>query len=319
MAASGRRGSEVRIYYHNDYDGAASAALVAGWWQQYAPQAEEPRLQSVDYQDSFWQADLPPTGEELVALVDFQFHPRADLWFDHHPTAFSSVALAQTFVPGPRQVWRPDRVSCAEVVFEALGVGSRELVAYARKIDGALYQSVDEYYAAEHPALQVNHVWGDLTEGQKADLIRRFRSGQLELPRELEPKLERWRRKTTGLWGPCGEAAELRGSVAVVNGLSARLPFLRFATFRLYPQSAYGVTAYWRGSEIGISLARNPWAAVPLDAGPHLGLLARRFGGGGHAAAAGITLPGDEGQATRVLYAVIRELNQEEMHVAQAA
>ena len=74
------------IHYHRDFDGMVSAAVLATALRA-AEREREVRWSSVNYDR---RANWEHFGEDQrFAIVDFHFHPRAEYWFDHHPTIMS--------------------------------------------------------------------------------------------------------------------------------------------------------------------------------------------------------------------------------------
>ena len=90
----------LTIHYHRDFDGMVSAAILANYLRL---RGEEPGWSGLNYdQRAGWdqfQAGL------RFAIVDFHFHPRAEYWFDHHPTTFLSPELRAQYQPSERWHW----------------------------------------------------------------------------------------------------------------------------------------------------------------------------------------------------------------------
>ena len=97
MSSSG----PVRIHYHRDFDGMVSAAVLATALRE--TRGETPAWSSVNYdQRSDWDNF---SARERFAIVDFHFHPRAEYWFDHHPTTFLTPELRSAYAPSERWQW----------------------------------------------------------------------------------------------------------------------------------------------------------------------------------------------------------------------
>ena len=85
----------ITIHYHRDFDGMVSGAVLSSILQEQ--KGEEVQLQSVNYdQRDGWESF--EKGRRF-AIVDFHFHPRAEYWFDHHPTTFLSPELRAAYKP----------------------------------------------------------------------------------------------------------------------------------------------------------------------------------------------------------------------------
>ena len=82
----------LTIHYHRDFDGMVAAAVLAHVLRDRFQ--EEPAWRSVNYdQRTDWENF--ERGRRF-AVVDFHFHPRAEYWFDHHPTRTAEIATART-------------------------------------------------------------------------------------------------------------------------------------------------------------------------------------------------------------------------------
>ena len=82
------------IHYHRDFDGVVSAAVLAKALRERC--GEDPQWQSVNYdQRDDWRSFQ---AGRRFAIVDFHFHPRAEWWFDHHPTTFLDDELREMIV-----------------------------------------------------------------------------------------------------------------------------------------------------------------------------------------------------------------------------
>ena len=107
----------LRIHYHRDFDGMVSAAVLAEILREVRG---EQRLtwSSVNYdQRKDW--DDFSRGERF-AIVDFHFHPRAEYWFDHHPTTFLAPELRAQYRPTERWRWDPGSPSCPPLILRLI-------------------------------------------------------------------------------------------------------------------------------------------------------------------------------------------------------
>ncbi|MDA8621002.1 hypothetical protein N9L45_01805, partial [Planctomycetota bacterium] len=155
---SGGTREQLRIRYHRDFDGMVSGAVLAHILQE---QGEKPLLKSVNYDErAGWE-----TFEEgrRFALVDFHFHPRAEYWFDHHPTTFLSEELRAQYEPSERWNWDEESPSCPPLILrhaqEHFGYEPpdrfMEAAHWSDIIDAARFESVDQAIFGEDPALRL--------------------------------------------------------------------------------------------------------------------------------------------------------------------
>src|SRR5437762_6089412 len=102
----------LRIHYHRDFDGMVSAAVLAVILAEQ--RGEKPAWKSVNYdQRTDWPAF---EAGRRFAIVDFHFHPRAEYWFDHHPTTFLSEDLRAQYAPLEKWSWDESSPSCPPLI-----------------------------------------------------------------------------------------------------------------------------------------------------------------------------------------------------------
>src|SRR2546427_6032818 len=84
-----------KIYFHSPcFDGVVSAVLVWDFLEKRDGWVNT-LLRTVNYgQRDLW---LSERLEEPCAVVDFLYHPGAQFWADHHPTAFLTAAAQRDF------------------------------------------------------------------------------------------------------------------------------------------------------------------------------------------------------------------------------
>jgi len=146
------------LYFHTQcFDGVLSAALLLEWLRA-AKGWKHCSLHPVGYEvrATLWPGKL----EQPAAVVDFLFHPDAEFWFDHHETAFSvfraPASLSQT------QIFDSSAKSAAGLIWRHLFRTHhhredrfRPAIAWANKIDSAGYESVDEAFSTDSPAMTI--------------------------------------------------------------------------------------------------------------------------------------------------------------------
>jgi hypothetical protein len=149
------------IYFHNDFDGRASAAVMLAFLRKRG-----------DTVGRYVPLDLGikpkwPTmkiGNPSI-VVDFPYHPKATFWFDHHETSFAEGKLQKSFRTNQRHFWEPSYPSCCSLVLDTLthkfGFKApkhlKELARWLDVIDGANYQSAKEALRLDVPAVQISY------------------------------------------------------------------------------------------------------------------------------------------------------------------
>ncbi len=294
------------IHYHRDFDGMVSAAVLASILRER--RGETVAWQSINYdQRSAWH-DFG-RGERF-AVVDFHFHPRAEYWFDHHPTTFLSEALRASYSPSERWRWDPESPSCPPLILGharehwAFEPPERfvEMAKWSDVIDAARYKSVDEAVFGDAPALRIARA---LTAAPALDWTDHLVDQLLELSLEQVAELDdvehayqraaRNRDKALVQFPPTVRSRDDR--VLAYDASSNSIRRERFAPFYHHPDIYYAVGVIPTRGGFHVSVGENPWRPSPVDV--HIGALMERHGGGGHRSVGGVNPP--DLQAARAL------------------
>ncbi|MGB0685342.1 MAG: hypothetical protein ACPGQD_04035, partial [Planctomycetota bacterium] len=150
----------MRIYYHRDFDGMASAAILADALEATGREREV-RWAGVNFDRTLHWEEFA-LGQDF-AVVDFHFHQRAKYWFDHHPTTFLTPEDEAAFAPSEFHAFDPTSPSCPPLVLrhaaEHWGYEPRahfaDLAHWSDIIDAARFESVDQAIFGEDPALRL--------------------------------------------------------------------------------------------------------------------------------------------------------------------
>ncbi len=299
-----------RVVTHTDFDGVVSAVLI----QQLFPEAEqvvfaEPwMLQKKEY---------PVRPGDII--VDLPYGKGCALWFDHHATSAKDEAEARA--DGALGKLDTNAPSCARVIFDHYRQSHPELERFAQlveatdKIDSASFTKED----LEHP-----DAYGKLSiaikgeERRKDDEFRRFLINMLSfqsaeqvinqpiIRKRVEEKLrqlEEWKERI-------GEYVSLRGSVILVDRTTAPEDLPRgqpFWLYLMYPGHAVYLSVdnlQYEPEKVKISCGENIFE--PLNKAD-IGALMERYGGGGHKAAGGCSIP--RGERERVVEELLEALN----------
>ena len=282
------------IHYHRDFDGVVSAAVLAKALRECC--GEDPQWQSVNYdQRDDWRSF---EAGRRFAIVDFHFHPRAEWWFDHHPTTFLDDELRSAYTPNERWQWDEASPSCPPLILRHMRdhhgfvVPTRfdEMAHWSDLIDAARYTSVDQALFGEDPALRIARAmtaapsmdWVDsLVEGlvdgdlarvaDRADVEKSYQRASRNRDKALEqfPPTVKWK----------------QDGVLVYDASSNQIRRERFAPFYHHPDARYAVGVIPTRAGFHVSAGENPWN--PPVPGAHVGQIMERYGGGGHKAVGG--------------------------------
>jgi hypothetical protein len=315
----------ITVYLHFPcFDGVVSAVLTSeylsrkrGW--------ETCEIVPVNYdlQAGWAQSKLA----ERAVVVDFLYHPDAVFWADHHQTSFVSDALRADFEQrnSPDLLYDAAASSCAEVIWRKAyrrlsEPRFREMVEWARRIDGARYDTVEEAVLGDSPALRINQsLLNDSSLEYCRFLVSSLREQTLaavatsSMVRERYASVRKAIQKGQKLFGT---ASRLEGNGIVVFQLPKRAEktlVSRYAPYLAYPNARYSVGVSPHGDGAKITAMRNPWRrfkSVPL------GQIFRHYGGGGHQRVASV-LVNNPAEAKATLGAILKEIESQAGGVAR--
>ncbi len=314
----------VRVCFHDQcFDGACSAAVFTRFYRACVDPRAEFRYRGLAHRagqlfDAGWF-----DGDEN-AIVDFKYsnHPRLTWWFDHHQSAFLSEADAEQFRKDTsgKKFFGPEFRSCTKFIahigttkFGFNAHDLEELVTWADLIDGAQYPDAQTAVEMRHPATQITLVIeGTRSEGFVAGLIPELVSKALDEIAAL-PSIRQAFEKFYARHLECMEIirarAELQSGVVFFDVADQNFEgFNKFIPYYLFPEAVYSVAISRSRDRTKIAVGSNPWNPTPKTA--NLATICERFGGGGHAKVAAISLPPTHlDRAREVAHEIIRELH----------
>ena len=292
------------------FDGMASAALFTRLARALEPSAALSfRYKSCGYGPGMQQIPEGWLDGAENAILDFRFTPSKKLtwYFDHHVTGFASPeerdAAMKALSAGdkPRIHYDPAGSSCAKLIADVaaarFGVDMSpldELVRWADVIDSARFASAEAAASRDEPVLQLASVIEAHADGPFLNAI---------VPRLLEQPVSDVAKSDDiqAMWRPLAvareafvkrieRAAKVMGQVVLVDLSDAPLDVgAKFATYALYPGSAYSVTLTRSKQHYKISVGYNPWSGIPRA--HDIASICRRYEGGGHPAVGACSFP----------------------------
>ncbi|TAH35586.1 MAG: hypothetical protein EYC70_13085 [Planctomycetota bacterium] len=291
----------LRIYYHRDFDGMAAAAILADALEACRGEREL-HWSGVNFDRTLDWSQFA-LGERF-ALVDFHFHPRAEYWFDHHPTTFLSEADRALYREGERHRFDPAALSCPPIIlrhgqerweFEPVP-RHHELARWSDMIDAAHFRDAQQALFGEEPALRINRALTCAPDFDFYDrivaLMRRHTLPEVAEDEEIDRCHRRAaRNRDQALESFPARVVDRTETVLFADLRSKKIRRERFAPFYLYPELHYAVTLLPTRAGVHITAASNPWNR-PRNR-THLGNLLRAYGGGGHEGVAGVNPPDD--------------------------
>jgi hypothetical protein len=288
----------LRIHYHRDFDGMVSAAVLAVILRE--TKGESPVWSSVNYDQRERWSEFE--AGKRFAIVDFHFHPRAEYWFDHHPTTFLGDELRAAYAPSERWRWDERSPSCPPLILsharEHWGYEApprfAEMAQWSDIVDAARYTSVEQAVFGEEPALRIARAftvaptvdWGD-------QLVDAMTTGDLESVasrpdvEKAHQRASRNRDRALEQFPPT--VLNRRDGVILYDASSNQIRRERFAAFYHHPEMHYSVGVIPTRSGYHVSAGENPWN--PPSAAAHIGEIMEGYGGGGHRAVGGANPP----------------------------
>lgn len=314
---------KVRLCFHDRcFDGAASSAVFFRFFRErFHPGAEFHFTGMTHRARQPFQEGLFDGDENVIVDFKYSSSPRVTWWFDHHQSAFLTLADAEHFRQDHHghKFYNPDYKSCtkllADVTSEQFGFDVKplaELVHWGDIIDGAQYPTPESAVALNEPATQlalvieaapeeglVGKIIPDLSERSLAEMIR--------LPivaKHLGPLLERHQRSVDVL----RQRTEVNGGVIFFDLSDLDLDgYNKFIPYMLHPQARYSVSVIASPVRTKISIGSNPWNPDAVE--DNLATLAEQYGGGGHPRVAAISLePNDVERAKRIAREIAEKL-----------
>ena len=289
------------IYFHgNCFDGAASAATLSHFLKLRGDSYGKfiPLTHPVNKK---WWRKLKMKSPS--AVVDITYHPRAKIWFDHHPTTFIDKRWEKDFkasdiklLTSNFKILDTKSPSCTGLIFRHFTKNFeikapkhiKELAKWADIIDRARFKNAREAMGFQQAALRIAKSFVDKKPSLSYAklLIKALSEKSMIFIDKLKPVRIRFLKHKRDFKKSMPEIKKhlvLRGKVTILYGMNKRLAGARFASYYFYPQSKYSVRILKRGNKHVLSVGQNPWNP-PRH--PRIGqYLEKKYGGGGHSVA----------------------------------
>ena len=321
------RRNAVHLYFHAPcFDGVVSAAIAS---EYLACVKHYPHVQlhgvNYDLRDTWLASEL----KRPAAVVDFLYHPQAELWVDHHRTAFVNPQSRVEYEHrrSPDIFYDSNVSSCAILLWshwrdELPHMSERfeETVRWADRIDSARYDCVVQALALNAPALQISLALAMHSgDGFSQHLVWLFRTQSLEevasrpevqtafsFGRHLQELGQERLQHAIRLTDNGIAVFDVNGQDVLVN---------RYAAFHFFPQARYSAGIIRKSNQAKLTVMRNPWLEFPSAP---LGDICAELGGGGHQRVGSIIVR--DGNPRELLDRVVAEITTwEEQRIEPAA
>lgn len=288
-------GGQLTIHYHRDFDGMVAAAVLASILKGLLE--ENIGWRSVNY-DQRRDWDQFERGRR-IAIVDFHFHPRAEYWFDHHPTTFLTPELRAQYAPSDRWSWDETSPSCPPLILRHAQEHwnydpperFKEMSRWSDVIDAALFETVEQALFGDAPALRISRAlaaaphpdWTDVLVGAMVDQSLEEVAGRADVEKSWQ-RAVRNRDKALRQFPPTVISTDEK--VVLYDASSNKIRRERFAPFFHHTGTHYAVGVIPTRAGHHVTAGRNPWN-YPEDSA-HIGEIMESYGGGGHRAVGGV-------------------------------
>jgi len=313
--------SKIKVCYHgNCFDGVSSAAVFSRFYEERINPGWEFVYQPVVHRAGALFDDGLFDGDEN-AIVDFKYSnsPRLTWWFDHHKSAFLSPEDEAHFKADTsgKKFLDASYKSCTRFIADAgqsrFGFDAApmsELIHWANKIDGALYESAAEPVEMKAGAFKlalvienerdqklIERIIGDLQTKPLSEVARLSHVAE-----RVEPLYERHLASMEII----KQSARVIGPVVFFDVVGHDMEgYSKFVPYYLFPEVTYSVSVSLSSFRSKVSVGSNPWA--PRPRAHDLAAICERYGGGGHAVVAAISLAPEALETARKIAAEIVE------------
>jgi hypothetical protein len=316
----------IKICYHgNCFDGVSSAAVFARFYRERVHSNYEQAFQPMMHRAGALFDEDAFDGDEN-AIVDFKYSasPKLTWWFDHHKSAFltpedeahfKADTSGKKFLDAAYKSCTNFIADTAQRLFGFDPSPMRELLHWANVIDGASYSSAAEPVEIEAPALQLALV---IESDRNAQMIERIIAdlqtqtlGEVAASGYVRERVAPLRERHLRAMEIIRGEARVTGPVVFfdVSGHDDMEGYSKFIPYYLHPECTYSVGVSHSSFRSKISVGSNPWAPRPRT--HDLAKICERYGGGGHAVVAAISLaPESIDEARRIAADIVKELQQ---------
>ncbi len=286
----------IYVYHHTDMDGIISAYLIAYRMRhelgRYTYFKFVPISNYPDDVNTYFNMELK--GDQSV-VVDYMYHPKATIWFDHHDTGLPiDVTSATAYYK-----FDPKAPSCARVIYDdspnVFPSYIEELVKEVDIVDSASYRSISHIYATGEigPMFRIA-LLSTKTEGMYAELIHLFLEDESvvkrmvydkTLPEILQYRYRKGIRKIEVGKRYLSSLVQYTNDIIMYENVEDNVFIERFLPYTLYPEAKGVVCILKIDNTYTVSVHVNLFFPPTFNAGD----ICKKYGGGGHYGAGGVT------------------------------
>jgi oligoribonuclease NrnB/cAMP/cGMP phosphodiesterase (DHH superfamily) len=309
------------IYFHNDFDGRASAAVMLAFLrsrgddiEHYVPVKYDIIPQWIK-EDFFAKHKLFKGKRNPSIIVDFPYHPKAAFWFDHHVRPFRAEGWEEKFKPDASHRFVPEYRSACHLVYDSLKEGFgwkppahlKDLVKWLDVIDFANYKSAKQTIDMKEAALQANafieHTSDDvMTAIWTVKFLAEKSLAEFAATPRVSKKVAALKKNMARSLSFQKEHIIIEGRVMIIDLTGDPTDDLAyFGPYYLYPKMLYLVRFHpfpGKPSLFHINVGSSPWRRAENK--KNIGTMLKEYGGGGHEYVGGVEILGKQKTVTVV-------------------
>jgi hypothetical protein len=324
MTSSSPKAVVVATHGHC-FDGMCSAALFTRLARSQIAEDASFVYRACGYGPQPGGVDAAVLSGDENAILDFRYalSPKLTWYFDHHATAFGSLAERADFErdEGRRKFYDPAYGSCTKLIYDVskkqFGLEDTpelvELVRWADIIDAARFPNAEMAVLREAPPLWLMTVVENHGDDEfLTKLIPRLLTEPLDEVARSGEIQEKWiplRDAHLAFVDRVRQKSAEDGRVVYVDLADDVIDVVgKFVTYALFPKSVYSVVVSRGRTRCKLSVGYNPWCGYPRT--HDISAICKRYGGGGHAVVGAVALGANEVERARAIGAdIVRELN----------
>lgn len=283
----------VHLFFHDDIDGIVSAAMIMSAFFTNHVYRLYPVKSSIrgDKFNSLIDG-MEIVDDDVVIIVDYQYHERANIWVDHH---FNSD-LGNNEVGAGKIFYNSKAKSAARIIYNWFesdpllkGMVNQHIVDIVDMIDSAGYSSVDYIFSSNEPLMMLKaylerlSIFVDSTYCRIVELIHHydFNIEKVLFAIGIDAKIV----------SDLKNSAKTIEKVMIINGamsvtdMNRLYAYPRYAEYLVKPDLVYSIrVVHLGGDRVHMDVGFNKWQgrSCSTDIGKLLGSLDYPFSGGGH-------------------------------------
>jgi len=258
----------------------------------------------VNYSDKWLSTDLStlvPDYTDMIAVLDFPYHPQTHYWFDHHESGIGTEYIHKAKYQG---IFNPKALSCCQLIYDAFVDLQQDevmtrLVQEVNMIDAALYPNPVSIYEGVSFGIKFRlALLSKKSNGLYEELINLFTEDKTSLvkltkynvlPDILDYRYMKTKQKLEYSFAVFKDIVTIHNGLAIYDTVQYdKLFFDRYFAYYLDPDVKYTVYITKTSDKaFSVAVSRNPWMneshrLVPVNE------ICMKYGGGGHPGAGGV-------------------------------